>query len=197
MSVKTNPDRLLHLLFQRAFRCHDTPIFKLASGAMSRFYVDCKPVSLDPEGAALIGVALFERIQDLPVEGCGGMTLGADPIATAVALTSFLRGKPVPAFIVRKEPKGHGTGRQVEGPLRPGAQVAVVEDVVTTGESAVRAMEALRRENHTTLKVIALIDRKEGGADRIAGMGVPFESLFTIDDLIRCGKQNEGGHESA
>jgi orotate phosphoribosyltransferase len=187
MSAKTNPDRLLHLLHERAFRCHDTPIFKLVSGAMSRFYVDCKPVSLDPEGATLIGTALFDRIQDLPVEGCGGMTLGADPIATAVALTSFLRGKPVPAFIVRKEPKGHGTGKQVEGPLRPGARVVVVEDVVTTGESAMRAMEALRREGHTILKVIALIDRKEGGADRITQMGIPFESLFTIDDLARHG----------
>ncbi len=185
MFVKTNPDRLLHLLFERAFRYHSTPIFKLSSGQMSRFYIDCKPVSLDPEGAVLIGAALFDRIWHLPVEGCGGMTLGADPIATAVAFTSFLHGKPVPAFIVRKEPKGHGTGKQVEGPLKPGARVVVVEDVVTTGESALRAVEALRRENHTILKVIALIDRKEGGAERIAQIGVPFESLFDLDDLMR------------
>ena len=184
MSAPTGLDRLLHLLQTRAFRCDDLPVFKLSSGAMSRFYIDCKPVSLDPEGAALIGTAFFDRIAELPLEGCGGMTLGADPIATAIALTSFLRGKPIPAFIVRKEPKQHGTGRQIEGPLPKNARVIVVEDVVTTGESAVRAVEALRRENHTILKVVALIDRKEGGAERIMRMGVPFESLLSLENLI-------------
>ncbi len=178
-------DRLLELLFKRSFRYSETPIYQLTSGQMSSFYIDCKAVSLDAEGASLIGEAIFYRIRELPVEGVGGMTLGADPIATAVSLVSFLNKKPIPAFIVRKEPKGHGTRRQVEGPLSPGAKVVIVEDVVTTGGSTVRTAEILKSEGFNILGVIALIDRKEGGADRIAKSGVVFESLYTIDDLMR------------
>ncbi|HLG22910.1 MAG TPA: orotate phosphoribosyltransferase [Candidatus Manganitrophaceae bacterium] len=185
MVSRSDRERLLHLLFERAFHYNETPSFKLTSGKMSSFYIDCKKVSLDPEGAFLIGGEIFDRIKSLPVEGVGGMTLGADPIATAVSLVSFLKNRPIPAFIVRKEPKGHGSERQIEGDLVSGARVAVVEDVVTTGGSTIRTLEVLKKEGYKPLKVIALIDRKEGGADRIAQEGVAFESLFTIDDFMR------------
>ena len=185
MPADSDRDKLLQLLFKRAFQYSETPIFKLTSGKMSSFYIDCKKVSLDPEGAFLIGGEIFDRIKSLPVEGVGGMTLGADPIATAISLVSFLKNRPIPAFIVRKEPKGHGSERQIEGDLVSGARVAVVEDVVTTGGSTIRTLEVLKKEGYKPLKVIALIDRKEGGADRIAQEGVAFESLFTIDDFMR------------
>ncbi|MBI3804887.1 MAG: orotate phosphoribosyltransferase [Nitrospirae bacterium] len=182
---RSDRDKLLGLLFQRAFRYSETPTFKLTSGKMSSFYIDCKKVSLDPEGAFLIGEQIFDRIKTLPVDGIGGMTLGADPIATAVSLISFLKNRPIPAFIVRKEPKGHGSEQQIEGTLPANAKVVVVEDVVTTGGSTLRTIEVLRKAGHSILKVITLIDRKEGGAEIIGSEGIGFESLFTIDDLMR------------
>jgi len=177
--------RLFELLYARAFRLNDTTPFRLASGKESRYYIDCREVSLDAEGAFLIGEVLFDAIRALQPNSVGGMTLGADPIATAVSLTSFLKHQPIGAFIVRKEPKEHGRGRQVEGALRPGARVVVVEDVVTTGGSTLRAAAALRKEGHHILKVIALIDRQEGGAAALAAASLSFESLFTLDDFLR------------
>src|SRR5581483_8025167 len=193
MLSRSDRDKLFALLFQRSFRYSEVPTFKLTSGKMSSFYIDCKKVSLDPEGAFLIGQQIFDRIKQLPVEGVGGMTLGADPIATAVSIVSLLKNKPIPAFIVRKEPKGHGSEQQVEGDLKPGAKVVVVEDVVTTGGSTVRTLEALKKAGYSVLKVISLIDRKEGGGERITGEGAGFESLFTIDDFIREAKSRKGG----
>jgi orotate phosphoribosyltransferase len=192
MLSRSDRDKLFTLLFQRSFRYSEEPTFKLTSGQMSSFYIDCKKVSLDPEGAFLIGQQIFDRIKQLPADGVGGMTLGADPIATAVSLVSYLKNKPIPAFIVRKEPKGHGSEQQIEGELKAEAKVIVVEDVVTTGGSTVRTLEVLRKAGHTILKVIALIDRKEGGRERIAGEGAGFESLFTIDDFIREARSKKG-----
>jgi orotate phosphoribosyltransferase len=192
MLARSDRDKLFALLFQRSFRYSEEPTFKLTSGKMSSFYIDCKKVSLDPEGAFLIGQQIFDRIKQLPVEGVGGMTLGADPIATAVSIVSLLKNKPIPAFIVRKEPKGHGSEQQIEGDLKPGAKVVVVEDVVTTGGSTIRTLEALKKAGHTILKVISLIDRKEGGGERITAEGTGFESLFTIDDFIRETKSRKG-----
>ncbi len=183
--MPTPQERLFALLFERAFRYSETAQFKLTSGQASRFYIDCKTVSMDAEGAFLIGNLLWERIGGLDVGGVGGMTLGADPLAIAVAVMSFIKHKPIPAFVVRKAPKGHGSGRQVEGALCPGARVVVLEDVVTTGGSTLQTLEVLKKEGHTALKVIALIDRQEGGAARIAETGIPFESLFTLDDFIK------------
>ncbi len=177
-------DPLFHLLYRKAYRQSEQPVFKLTSGKMSRYYIDCKNVSLDPEGAFLIGEAIFDRIQSLPVEGVGGMTLGADPIATAVSLISFIRKRPIPAFIVRKEPKQHGSTRQVEGTLIPQAKLVVVEDVVTTGGSTLKTIDILRKEGYTVLKVVALIDRLEGGGEKILAEGVPFDPLYTQNDFI-------------
>ncbi len=175
--------RLLALLVRDAFRYSPEKAFQLTSGKKTAYYIDCKKVSLDAEGATLIGYAIFDRIKDLSAKGVGGMTLGADPIATAVSVVSFLEKHPISAFIVRKEAKSHGSKQQIEGNLVEGAHVVVVEDVVTTGGSTIRTLEALRKAGHPVLKVIALVDRKEGGAEAITETGASFESLFTIDDF--------------
>ena len=178
-------DPLLNLLYTYSFRQSDQPSFQLSTGTMSRYYIDSKQTALQAEGAFLIGEDIFERIKSLPaVDGVGGMTLGADPIATAVALISFVRGKPIPAFIVRKEPKAHGTKNQIEGRIPDHAKLVVVEDVVTTGGSTLSTINILRAAGHTIIKVIALVDRLEGGREKITAEGLPFESLYTLDDLI-------------
>jgi len=179
--------KLLGLLLKLSFRYSEKASFHLTSGKQTPYYIDCKKVSLDAEGATLIGRDIFNRIKDLPVEGVGGMTLGADPIATAVSVISYLNAQPIPAFIVRKEAKGHGSRQQIEGALKPGARVVVVEDVVTTGGSTLRTLEALKQEGYPVLKVIALVDRKEGGAERIIQEGISFESLFSLEDFIQTG----------
>jgi len=178
-------DPLFNFLYKDAFREDPEPIFKLTSGLMSRYYINCKKVSLSAEGAFLIGEAIFDRIKSLPdVQGVGGMTLGADPLATAVSMISFIHKKPIPGFIVRKEPKQHGTRNQVEGPIPQNAKVVVVEDVVTTGGSTLSTIDILQAEGHTILKVIALVDRLEGGSDKVSAAGFQLESLYTINDFI-------------
>jgi orotate phosphoribosyltransferase len=183
-SASSDRDQLRELLIQQSFQYSDRPVFKLTSGQMSRFYVDCKKVTLDPKGAALIGRVVFDRIRSLRPKGVGGLTLGADPIALAVAVTSHLEGQPIPAFIIRKEPKGHGSRAWIEGNLDEGAEVVVVEDVVTTGGSTLKAIERLKAHGCKILKVLALVDRKEGGREKIEASGYKLESLFTVDDFL-------------
>jgi orotate phosphoribosyltransferase len=141
-------------------------------------------VTLDPQGATLVGRLVFDRVRGTGIRAIGGLTLGADPIALATAIASETAGAPVAAFVVRKEPKGHGTDQWIEGPLPPGAAVAVVDDVVTTGGSTEKALDILSRLGHPVRKVVALVDRNEGGREAIARRGVPFESLYTIDDFL-------------
>lgn len=184
MPKSSDLDQLRDLLCHQSFQYSDRPVFKLASGRMSRYYIDCKKVTLDPKGATLIGRLIFERIKRLHPQGIGGLTLGADPIALAVAVTSYLKGQPIPAFIIRKEPKGHGSRAWIEGNLPRGAKVVVVEDVVTTGGSTIKAIERLKAYGCKILKVLALVDRQEGGRERIAASGHPLEALFSLDDLL-------------
>lgn len=182
-TVCSDRDTLLGLLFERAFQYHPDPIFRLASGAMSRCYLNCKLVTLDPKGASLVGRLMFERLRGLDVKGVGGLTLGADPIAVATAIASEVAGEPIPAFIVRKEPKGHGTAQWIEGPLAEGAPVAVVDDVVTTGGSTEKALDILVKLGHPIRKVVALVDRNEGGREALRRRGFELESLYHIDDF--------------
>jgi orotate phosphoribosyltransferase len=183
---------LLSLLYQKAFQYSDQPVYKLASGRTSPYYIDCKKVTLDPHGAYLIGRLIFNRIKRLSPQGIGGLTLGADPIAQAVSMVSHLFRHPIPAFIVRKEPKGYGSasgGRSpsagwIEGSLVTNSTVVVVDDVVTTGGSILKAIERLMAHNCKILKVIAIVDRSEGGKEAIMDLGYPYESLFTIHDLL-------------
>jgi orotate phosphoribosyltransferase len=183
-SESSDRDQLQDLLYRQSFRYSDQPVFKLTSGSMSRYYIDCKKVTLDPKGATLIGRLVFERIKTLRPQGIGGLTLGADPIALAVAVTSYLEGQPIPAYIIRKEPKGHGSRAWIEGNLPEGAAVVVVEDVVTTGGSTIKAIERLKAHGCRILKVLALVDRQEGGREAIEASGYIFESLFTVDDFL-------------
>jgi orotate phosphoribosyltransferase len=166
LSPAADRARLLELLRALSFERRKVV---LASGKESDFYIDCKRTTLTAEGHVLVG-----------------RLLGADPIASAVALTSFLEHQPVDSFIVRKEPKGHGTGQWIEGrkTIPDGSQVVVIEDVVTTGGSALKAIERCRVENLTPILCLALVDRLEGGREAIEAQGVPLEVLYTREDFL-------------
>ncbi len=180
-----NPrERLLELLKEKAYRKGKVV---LRSGKESDFYIDCRPVTLHPEGAYLIGKLVWERLQNSipPVQGVGGPTIGADPMVTAISLTSFLEGKPIPAFIIRKEPKKHGRGLWIEGidNLPEGTSVAIVEDVVTTGASTINSIDRAKEAGLRVVKVLVLVDREEGGKENIKDYGHDLEALFTRHDF--------------
>ena len=159
----------------------------LASGRQSDFYFDGKQTTLHPEGGYLTGKLFFDAIKDVEgVEGVGGLTLGADPIATATSIASYLAGKPVPGFIIRKEPKGHGTGAWLEGRknLKPGAKVVIVEDVVTSGGSSIKAIKRAEEEGLVVLGVVTLVDREEGGRENIEAEGYWMKSIFTKAEIL-------------
>jgi orotate phosphoribosyltransferase len=185
MSVPEDRARLLDLLRRLSFERRKVV---LTSGKESDFYIDCKRTALTAEGHVLIGRCLYDRVRRLRplVRAVGGLTLGADPLASAIALTSFLEGEPVDAFVVRKEAKGHGTGQWIEGrtTIPDGSRVAVLEDVVTTGGSALKAIERCRAEHLQVVACFALVDRMEGGRQAIEGAGVPLEALFTREDFL-------------
>jgi orotate phosphoribosyltransferase len=159
----------------------------LSSGMESDFYFDGKQTTLHSEGGYLTGKLFFEAIKDIKgIEGVGGMTLGADPIATATSVVSYLEGKPVPAFIIRKEPKGHGTGAWLEGRknLKPGSRVVIVEDVVTSGGSSLKAIKRAEEEGLTVLGVVTLVDREEGGRENIEKAGYWLKAIFTKSEIV-------------
>ena len=178
-------ERLLELLTRLAYQKRKVV---LSSGRESDFYLDTKQASLTAEGHVLVGRLVMAEIRAhfASAQAVGGMTMGADPIASAAALTSFLQAPPgIPAFYVRKEPKGHGTGQWLEGKksIPEGAAVAVVEDVVTTGASTLKAVERVRSEGFTVLGVVALVDREEGGRQAVEATGVPLRALFRRSDF--------------
>ena len=179
----TERQRLLALLLERSFRTGD---FVLASGARSRYYIDCRTTTTHAEGQHLVGALGLRALREagLSPDAVGGLTMGADPVAYAVAHASWLAGTPVHAFSVRKEPKAHGTGKRVEGCFAEGSRVVVVEDVVTSGGSALRAMEAVRAEGGEVLAVLTLVDREAGGREVIEAAGVPVISLFGVSELL-------------
>lgn len=153
----------------------------LSSGEKSNYYIDCRKVTLDAKGAFLIGEVLSDMLED--ADAVGGLTLGADPIATAIAVKSYEKGRPVEAFIVRKGQKAHGTMKRIEGPIEPGSKVVVVDDVITKGGSILEAIEAVEAEGHQVVKAICLVDRRQGGSDVIRNKGYKLEVLFTTSDL--------------
>lgn len=171
---------LLDLFCQLAYQEGD---FVLSSGQRSSYYINGKQVTLHAQGALAIGRILLSQ---LPTECCAvaGLTLGADPIVTAVSVVSAYEYKPIPALIVRKESKGHGTRAYIEGPSLPdGALVVVLEDVVTTGQSALKAVEHLRSAGYTVNQVIALVDRQQGGAELYKSAQLQFQSVFSIAEI--------------
>ncbi len=154
--------------------------FTLTSGKKSNYYIDGKKITLSPEGAYLVGKAIFDELIKTGVDAIGGVATGAYPIVTAVALVSHLEGKPIPAFIVREVPKEHGTMRKIEGHLKQGSRVAIVDDVLTTGGSVSRAIEAVEAAKCKVVKVIVLVDRREGGSDRLKKEGYDFTALLSV-----------------
>jgi orotate phosphoribosyltransferase len=170
---------------RNSFVYNAEPIFTLSSGRKSRFYIDCKKVTLDPEGAILVGRLILDAVEALEIDAIGGMTLGADPIAVATAILSFDADRPIPAFIIRKEPKPHGLSPLVEGALDKHARVVVVDDVLTSGRATERTINIVKDVGCQVVKVIALVDRKEGGREHLESLGYDVLSLFTVEDLLK------------
>ncbi len=171
---------LLTLLCQLSYKEGD---FLLSSGQKSSYYINCKPVTLHPYGALATGRLLLPLLAK-GTQAVAGLTLGADPIVTAVGVVSAYEQQPVAALIIRKEAKGHGTQAYIEGPvLLPGTVIAVLEDVVTTGKSALQAVHRLRDAGYVVNQVISLVDRQQGGAELYANAGLEFISVFAIPDL--------------
>jgi orotate phosphoribosyltransferase len=160
--------------------------FQLASGAMSDYYLDCRLTTLNGRGAYLLGHLLSTALDGLHLDAVGGMTLGADPMIASVLYHSAACGHPLQGFIVRKHAKDHGAGRQVEGPLRPWMRVALLEDVVTSGGSTLKAIEAIEREypGIQIKKVIAIVDRNGGGREAFTRRKIPFEALYPVEEFL-------------
>ncbi len=177
-------EKLIELILERAFRYSKEPTFKLVSGRMSNYYFNCKTVTLHPEGMHLIGNIIFTMIRSAGLKGIGGLTLGADPIADAVAYTSFLQKQPIEAFVVRKSAKSHGTMQWIEGNVVPGDRVAVVDDVITTGKSTIEAITKAKEGGLEVVKVIALIDRQEGGRENIEALGHRVDTVVTREEVM-------------
>ncbi|MCP9880568.1 orotate phosphoribosyltransferase [Cyanobium sp. A1C-AMD] len=171
---------LLPLLASQAYR-HGN--FTLASGRSSHHYVNCKPVSLSGTGLTLLGALMLEQVE-AEARAVAGLTLGADPLVSAVAMMAALEGRELNALIVRKEAKGHGTGAWLEGPLpEPGSTITVLEDVVTTGGSSLKAVQQLREAGYTVNRVVTIVDRQEGGVEAMTAAGLELRSLFLLDEV--------------
>ena len=189
MSVERAKSELLRLLKAKSVFRGD---FTLASGAKSSYYVDCKLTTLNAEGAALVGQLMYDLIRkeqtarSVRLDAVGGLTMGADPIALAVAIHSFSAGDrpPLQAFSVRKTPKAHGQAKLIEGIFKRGDTVVVIDDVVTRGESTIAAINAVEKEGGKVAFVAVLVDRQEGGRAKIEAMGHPVVSLFSRDELL-------------
>jgi orotate phosphoribosyltransferase len=179
----TDPGRLIALLAARSAK---RGTFILASGRQSNLYIDARLTTMTPEGLALIGPLALARLDAAGIapDSVGGLTLGADPVSYAIAYASALAGRPIRAFTVRKEPKAHGTGQLIEGPFRNSDRVVVIEDTITTGGSALKAVAAVRAAGARVLAVLAVVDREEGGREAIAAEGVPVLALTTAAEVM-------------
>ena len=178
--------QLLDLFSRLAYQEGD---FLLSSGQRSSYYINGKQVTLRAEGALAIGQLILAMLPT-DTQAVAGLTLGADPIVTAVSVVSAYENRPIPALIVRKEPKGHGTKAYIEGPsLASGTKVVVLEDVVTTGKSAMLAVERLRAVDYSVEQIIALVDREQGGAEFYQSQGIKFKALFSITEIQQRAKR--------
>jgi orotate phosphoribosyltransferase len=172
--------RLIALFHERALKFGD---FTLASGKKSTYYLDGKQITLHSEGLRLVSLGLLELLNDVEFDALGGMSIGADPIIGGVLTAAAERQRSLDGFLVRKEAKGHGTNRFIEGPVRAGARVVVIDDVVTTGGSSLLAVDRIVEFGCQVVAVVGIVDRKEGGAASFAARVLPFRSLLTIEDF--------------
>jgi orotate phosphoribosyltransferase len=173
-------ERLREILLEKAIKFGD---FTLASGQKSNYYINCKMTTLDSEGLYLISELMLDKLDGLDCDAIGGLTLGADPIIGAMTALAHKRGRAMTGFIVRKEAKGHGTKSLVEGPLAEGARVAIVEDVATTGGSAGKAIEAALAFNCKIVKILVIVDRRQGAEEKFRQMGIEFDPIFRKEEL--------------
>jgi orotate phosphoribosyltransferase len=174
--------RAFNLIKERSFRRGD---FVLASGKKSKFYLDMKPTMFHPEGANLLSDLIFERIQDLKPDYVGGLEMGAVPLVSAINLLSQMRNQPISGFFVRKEVKDHGTKNRVEsaGEIK-GKRVVILEDVTTSGSSAMQAVKAVQAEGANVLLILSMVDREEGATEFFAKEKLPFDSLFRVSEFL-------------
>jgi len=180
---------LIDILCRQSFKYTEEPSFKLVSGRMSRYYVNCKATTLSARGMYLVGHLMFNEIKDSPVSAVGGLTFGADPIAVATAFASEINAKPVNAFSIRKTRKDHGIIRWVEGDVQSGQPVVIIDDVATTGGSTIKAIERAQSEGLKVVKSVILVDRQEGGLDNIRKHVDDVTAIVTRDELLERWKE--------
>lgn len=176
-------DRLLKILKSLSYEEGD---FVLASGKRSTYYIDAKETTLNPEGMYLVGNIMYTMVREISaIDAVGGVSIGGDPLVCAVVLAAYGKKDGLVGFLIRKEPKGHGTNRWIEGGrnLKKGMNVIILEDVVTTGGSSLKAIEATEKEGYNVKGIVAILDRLEGGKDTIESKGYIFKSIFTLKDL--------------
>jgi orotate phosphoribosyltransferase len=180
---KHDKQALASLLAERSARRGS---FILSSGKQSSLYIDARLTTMSPEGLSLVGPLGLDAIRDAQwvADSVGGLTLGADPVAYALSYASAHTASPIRAFTVRKEAKAHGTGKLIEGPFASGDRVVIVEDVITTGSSAARAVQAVRDAGGAVAGVLAVVDRDEGGRESLEGLGLSVISLVTASDIL-------------
>ena len=176
---------LIELLCRKSFQYSEQPAFKLVSGRMSRFYVNCKPTTLSAKGMVLVGNLVFDAMSNQQIQAAGGLTFGADPVAVAAAFASAIKGAPIDAFSIRKTQKDHGIVKWVEGDVQPGQRVAIIDDVATTGGSTIKAIERARQEGLDVVKAVILVDRQEGGLENIRQHVGDVCAIITRDELLQ------------
>ncbi len=182
-------ERLIKLLLEKSFRYSEEATIKLASGKMSNYYIDCRKTTYSSEGQFLVGNIIFEMIKDQKIDAVGGLTMGADPISCSVAFASHTHTNDIGAFAIRKERKEHGMQKQIEGDVKEGDRVVIIDDVITTGSSTIKAIEAARRECLDIVKVIVLVDREEGGKAEILKHASEVEAVCTKSELLEAYKK--------
>ena len=177
-------NELIGMLLEKSFKYSEKPIFKLVSGRMSKFYVNCKPTTMHHRGMFLTGHLMYDAFAYADVEAVGGLTFGADPIAVATAFASELGGGAIKAFSIRKKLKDHGIPNWIEGDVEPGTLVAIIDDVVTTGGSTIKAIKRARKSGLTVVKTVILVDRQEGGLENIRKHINNVTAIITRDELM-------------
>jgi orotate phosphoribosyltransferase len=183
-NLSAETDRLLEIIKAKSLLLEGGP-FKLASGATSDYYLDMKPTTFDPEGLNLIADIIFDRLKDdVDVDSIGGLELGAVPIISAVSQRSF-HDRPIRGFVVRKERKGHGTDKKIDGNFKPNTTVVLFDDVTTRGGSVLEAVRAVREKGGTVKRIITIVDRLEGAKENLKKEGIDLEAIYTARDLLK------------